>query len=106
MRRGEVRWYQFPKPDKRRPVLILTRDFIIPHLSEVSVAPITTTIRNIPTEVHLTRSDGMPRACAINLDHIQTIPKAKVGSLITTISDRKLREVRPALLFALGFHAD
>src|SRR2546421_8936845 len=103
MRRGEVRWYQFTRPDKRRPVLILTRDSVIPYLLEVTVAPITTTIRNIPSEVLLTRGDGMPRNCAINLDHIQTIPQAKIGSLITTLNQRKLREVRPALLFAVGF---
>lgn len=103
MRRAEVRWYQFPHPDKRRPVLVLTRDSIIPHLHEVTVAPITTRIRNIDTEVRLTRADGMPRECVVNLDHIQTIPQAKLGPLITTLNPRKMRQLRPALLFALGF---
>ena len=103
MTRGEVRWYTFARPDKRRPVLILTRDSVIPYLSEVTVAPVTTRVRNIPSEVVLGRSDGMPRDCAVNLDHLQTIPKSKMGPLITTLSDRKLRSVMPALQFALGF---
>ncbi len=61
MKRGEVRWYKFPRPDKRRPVLILTRDSALEFLGEVTVAPITTTVRDIPSEVPLTPADGMPR---------------------------------------------
>ena len=106
MRRGEVRWYRFPRPDKRRPVLILTRNAVIPYLSEVTVAPITTRIRNIPTEVRLTRGEGMRRECVVNLDHVQTVIKAKLGSVITTLSERKMHEVRPAILLALGFSPD
>ena len=106
MTRGEIRWYQFQRPDKRRPVLILTRDAVIAHLSEVTVAPITTTIRDIPSEVLLGRDDGMPRDCAVNLDHVQTIPRGKIGSLVATLSEHKMRQIRPALLFALGFDAD
>ena len=69
MKRGEVRWYQFTRPDKRRPdkrrpVLLLTRDSILDLLGEVTVAPITSTIRDIPSEVVLTREDGVPRECA------------------------------------------
>jgi len=54
MRRGEVRWHAFAKPDKRRPVVILTRDSALDFLGEVTIAPITSTIREIPTEVVLT----------------------------------------------------
>ena len=73
-------------------------------LGEVTVAPITTTIRDIPSEILLTRhADGMPQDCAINLDHLQTVSKAKLGALLTTLSGRKMMEVRTALLFALGF---
>ena len=61
MRRGEIRWYHFAHPDKRRPVLILTRDSILPVLGEVTVAPLTTTIRNIPSEVALSKGDGPSR---------------------------------------------
>jgi len=83
--------------------VVLTRDSAIEFLGEVTVAPITSTIRDIPTEVLLTKADGMPRDCAVNLDHIQTVSKSRVGSLITTISAKKMLEVRSALLFAMGF---
>jgi len=69
----------------------------------VTVAPITSTIRDIPTEVLLTKEDGMPRDCAVNLDHVQTVSKEKIGPLITTLSSTKMLELRFALLFALGF---
>jgi mRNA interferase MazF len=103
MRRGEVRWYRFSTPDKKRPVLILSRDSAIEFLGEVTVAPVTSTIREIPSEVRLTPADGMPRDCAVNLDHVQTVTRAKVGPLIATVSLGKMSEVRAALLFALGF---
>lgn len=101
MRRGEVRWYKFKKPDKKRPVLILTRNSIIEYLGEVTIAPTTTTIRKIPSEIYLSKHDGMPRECAVNCDHIQTISKGKLGTLITTLSTAKLEEVRKAIAFAL-----
>ena len=82
MSRGEVRWYTFAQPDKRRPVVILTRDAVLDYLGEVTVAPVTSTIRDIPSEVLLSRLDGMPRDCAINLDHIQTVSKGRIGTLI------------------------
>jgi mRNA interferase MazF len=103
MKRGEVHWYRFAKPDKNRPVVILTRDSALEFLGEVTVAPITSTIRDIPSEVLLTKEDGMPRDCAVNLDHIQTVSKGKIGPLITTMSSVKMSELRSALLFALGF---
>jgi mRNA interferase MazF len=67
MKRSEVRLYVFSRPDKKRPVLILTRDSALEFLGEVTIAPITTTIRDIPSEVMLTKVDGMPRDCAVNL---------------------------------------
>ncbi len=103
MKRGEVRWYRFAKPDKNRPVVVLTRDSALEFLGEVTVAPITSTIRDIPTEVLLKKEDGMPRDCAINLDHIQTVSRGKIGALITKLSSEKMSELRSALLFALGF---
>ncbi len=102
MQRAEVRWYKFRKPDKRRPVVILTRDSALEFLREVTVAPVTSTIRDIPSEVVLSEPDGMPKACAVNLDHIQTVAKANIGALITTLSARKMSELRAACLFALG----
>lgn len=104
MKRGEIRWYTFKEPDKRRPVMILIRSDIIPYLGEVTIAPITTTIRDIPSEVVLTVEEGMPRDCAINFDHIQTVQKGKLGTLITTLSAQKLAEVEQAVSFALGLN--
>jgi mRNA interferase MazF len=103
MKRGEVRWYKFKSPDKKRPVVILTRNSILEYLGEVTVAPVTSTIRDIPSEVLLSRQDGMLNDCAINCDHIQTVSKAKIGSLITTLSKEKLFQVRNAICFALNF---
>ena len=103
MRRGEVRWYRFGAPDKRRPIVILTRDAILEHLGEVTVAPITSTIRDIPSEVVLDHDDGMPRACAVNLDHVQTVAKGRLEGLVTTLKPSRLVEIRAALLFALGW---
>ena len=103
MKRGEVRWYRFSRPDKKRPVVILTRDSALEFLGEVTVAPITSTIRDIPSEVLLIKADGMLQDCAVNLDHIQTVSNGKIGSLITTLSPRKILELRSSLLFALGF---
>jgi mRNA interferase MazF len=84
-------------------VLILRRDSALEFLGEVTVAPITTTIRDIPSEVLLTKVDGIPRDCAVNFDHLQTVSKGKIGSLIATLSSSKMQQMRPCVLFALGF---
>ncbi|MEW6251549.1 MAG: type II toxin-antitoxin system PemK/MazF family toxin [Planctomycetota bacterium] len=105
LHRGEVRWYKFAAPDKARPVLILTRDSALRFLGEATVAPITTTIRAIPSEVALRPADGLPRACAVNLDHVQTIAIGKLGRRITALPAQRMAEVRAALLFALGLEA-
>ena len=102
MKRGEVRWYKFKHPDKKRPVVILTRNSILEYLGEVAIAPVTSTIRDIPSEVLLSRLDGMRNDCAINCDHIQTVSKSNVGSMITSLSKEKLSEVRNAINFALN----
>ena len=101
--RGEIRWYRFAQPDKKRPVLILTRNSALEFLGEVTIAPITTTIRGIPSEIVLTTADGMPRECAINLDHVQTVSRGKIGARMTSLALDRMAEVREALLFALGF---
>jgi len=106
MRRGEVRWYRFKKPDKRRPVVILTRDSALEFLAEVTVAPITSKIRDIPTQVVLTGEDGMKRDCAVSLDHIQTVSRSRLGPVIATLRPARMAELRYALLFALGFKWD
>lgn len=101
MLRGEVRWYRFAAPDKRRPVVILTRDSVIASLGEVTVAPVTKHIREIPSEVVLSLSDGMPRECAVNCDHVQTVPRGQLGATITRLSEEKMLGIAQALRFAL-----
>jgi mRNA interferase MazF len=103
MKWGEVRWYTFKEPDKRRPVLILTRNSAINFLNALTIAPITTTVRDIPSEVFLNREDGLFTDCAITLDNLQTVSKTNVGELITRLSSERMAEVKRALVFALGF---
>lgn len=102
MKRGEIRWYKFANPDKKRPVLILTRDSILDYLGEVTVVPVTSTVRDIPSEVVLTEDDGVQRECAANCDHLQTVSKRKIGALITTLPPEKLTGVSRAIRFALN----
>jgi len=102
MNRGDVYWYTFKAPDKRRPVLILTRTSAISYLNALTVAPITNTVRDIPSEVFLSREEGLLSDCAANLDTIQTVPKAQLDGLITTLSSLRMQEVNQALAFALG----
>jgi mRNA interferase MazF len=102
MRRGDVYWYTFKAPDKRRPVLILTRTSAISFLNALTVAPITTTVRNIPSEVFLSREEGLLTDCAANFDNIQTVSKTQLDGLITTLSSLRIQEVNQALAFALG----
>jgi mRNA interferase MazF len=103
LRRGEVRWYAFARPDKKRPVVILTRDSVLEYLGEATIAPITRTVRGIPSEVPLGTDDGMPEPCAVNLDHIQTVARGRLGALVTTLSTQRMAEIREAVLFALDF---
>ena len=103
MKRGEVRWYKFASPNKKRPVLVLHRSDVIEYLSEVTVAPLTTRVRNLPSEVFLSASEAKtPRDCVVNLDHIATVSKSKMGSLITTLDEARMHQVNRAIGFALS----
>ena len=101
MQQGEIRWYKFQAPDKKRPVLILTRDSILDYLGEMTVAPVTSTIRDIPSEVFLSTEDGVKKDCVVNLDHIQTVSKKKIGARLTSLSRNKMKSVDQAIRFAL-----
>ena len=101
MQHGEIRWYKFQAPEKKQPVLILTRDSILDYLGEVTVAPVTSTIRNIPSEVFLSQDEGMKNDCVVNLDHIQTVSKNKIGTRLTALSTNKMKSVSKAIRFAL-----
>lgn len=83
-------------------MLILTRDSAIAVLNSVTVAPIASTIRSIPTEVVLTAEDGLPDTCAANFDNIQTVPKANISAPITHVSAKKMQAASGAIGFALG----
>jgi mRNA interferase MazF len=102
MNQGEIRWYKFKEPNKQRPVLILTRSDLIPLLNAVSVAEISTTIRDNDSEVWLDESDGMPERRAANLANIQTVPKSKMGASIAQLSNERLGELRSAIEFVFN----
>jgi mRNA interferase MazF len=100
--RGDVRLYQFPAPDKNRPVLVLTRDSAIRYLAKVTVAPITSTIRGVPSEVVLNEEDGMKAPCAVNLHNTVTVFQEQLGKRVTQLSSLRMSEVCSALRFSLG----
>ena len=103
MIRGDVVWHKFKEPDKTRPVLILTRNEAIPELNALTVVPITTTIRDVLSQVILTEEDGMREVCALNLDLIQTVPRNKLGSQIIHLTEERTTEVFEAIKFAFGY---
>ncbi|MGH9605484.1 MAG: type II toxin-antitoxin system PemK/MazF family toxin [Terracidiphilus sp.] len=100
--RGEVRLYRFAPPDKERPVVVLTRDSAIAYLAWVTVAPITSTIRDVPSEVALNGDDGMKAPCAVNLNNTMTVPREKIGRCVARLTDARMNEVCAALRFSLG----
>ena len=95
--------FQFARPDKRRPVLLLTRSDLIPVLNSVTVAPLTRTIRGVSSEVVVGTDCGVKGPSAINLHHVVTIPKTGLRRFVGSVSPDVLESVREALLFALGF---
>ena len=103
MNRGEIWYYEFKKPDKSRPVLILTRQEMISHLNTVTVVPVTRTIRGVPSELLLSQEEGLKERCAANLHHLNTVPKNQLKKFIGTLHPTKMEELKEALLFALGF---
>ena len=101
--RGEIWMFSFPRPDKKRPVLILTRPDMMGRLHTVTVAPITSTIRGVPSEVMIGTESGLKQPSVINLHHVATIPRAGLRNFVGSVSEKTMRQVREALLFALGF---
>jgi len=100
--RGEIRLYQFSRPDKSRPVLVLTRDIAIGYLTRVTIAPITSTIRDVPSEVALGPEDGMKHPCAVNLHNVVTVSKDDLGRRVAQLAPERMHDVCRALGFALG----
>ena len=93
-----------PPPAGRRPAVLLSRDAAYRVRAAVTVAPITRTVRNIPVEVLLDQSDGMPARCVVNLDDITTVPKSLIKQRVTTLSPEKIQKIDEAIRFALDFN--
>ncbi len=102
MNRGEVWWAELPLPIGKRPVLLLSRNEAYPVRNAVTVAEITTTIREIPVEVLLGTNDGLPKKCVVNLDTIVTIKKDSLTKRITILNSEKIAQVNAAIKFALA----
>ncbi len=102
MRRGEVWWAEFPKPAVRRPVVLLSRDEAYAVRELITVAPVTTRVRDIPVEVKLGREEGLPKKCVANSDTITTIPKRCLVERIGLLSAKKCEELDASVKFALG----
>lgn len=102
LNRGDIHLCRFALPDKQRPVLILTRDSAIGHLSTVTVAPITSTIRSVPSEVILDVDDGVKSRCAVNLHNAVTVSQERLAKRVASLREERMHEVCLALGFALG----
>jgi len=101
IRRGDIRFYQFAPPDKKRPVLVLTRGSAIAYLSTVTVAPITSTIRGVPSEIVLDEEDGMRAPCPVNLHNAVTVSRDKLGRRVGQLGSSRMEEICAALRFSL-----
>ncbi len=102
MMRGEVRIVSCPGLDKKCPAVILTQDEFIPHVNAVTVAPITSSVRDVESQVLLSEDDGMKAPCAVNLQNVATIPKSLVGSWVTELGAERMRQICLAMNHALG----
>lgn len=91
--RGEIWLYTFKPPDKRRPVLILTRQKVIGLLSTVLVAPITSTIRGVPSEVLVGVDEGLKTQSVVNLDHVHTVERQSLSFYVGSLSQEKMAAV-------------
>jgi mRNA interferase MazF len=99
MKQGEIWWASLPAPSRRRPVVILTRSAAIASLSNITVAPLTRTIRGIQSEVRLTPEDGVPSDCVVSLENILTIPKSLLDKRITTLGPVRMTSILQAIRF-------
>ena len=102
LNRGEIWLYTFKAPDKRRPVLILTRQEVIPLLRTVMVAPITSAIRGAPSEVVVGIDEGLRNDSAVNLDHVQTVEKRLLRQFVGSLGPDKMSQVCRNLSIATG----
>jgi mRNA interferase MazF len=94
--------YRFAPPDKRRPVLVLSRQRALDHLHTAVVAPITSTIRGLPSEAPVGTADGLKVASVVNLDHIITVRQVDLKRYVGHLDEKRMRSVCEALDIALG----
>jgi mRNA interferase MazF len=102
--RGDIRLFTFAHPDKKRPVVVLTRENAIAYLTAVTVAPVTSSMRGVPSQVILTEQDGMKTCCAVNLHNLITVPQQSLGKRVGRLTPRRMKEICAALSFAVGCH--
>ena len=100
--RSEIWLYSFGVPDKRRPVLVLSRQRAISLLRTVLVAPITAAAHGAPSEVQVGTEEGLKHESVVNLDQVQTVDQAKLQHFVGTIGPKKMAAVCRALLIATG----
>lgn len=100
--RGEIWRYEFKRPDKLRPVLVLSRPEVIPLLATVMVAPVTSTIRGAPSEVIVGIEEGLKHDSAVNLDHLQTIDQRRLKHFVGSLDRQRMEQVGRALAIATG----
>jgi mRNA interferase MazF len=101
--RGEIRWFRFNAPDKKRPVLVLGRNDVLPSLSQIPVIPLSTQARGLAWEVPLAEADGLPSPCVLKVEWIRIVDRSQLGPLIAVLPDARWSDVRAALLDVLGF---
>lgn len=100
--RGDVCLYSFAAPNKKKPVVVVTRNSAIAFLSTVTVAPISSTIRGVPSEVRLGEEDGMKAPCAVNKHNAITVSQDRLGKRVAHLSSLRMNEICAALQFSLG----
>lgn len=103
MKQYEIWWADLPRPAGRRPVILLSRDGACEFLNKVVAAEITSTIRNIPIEVPLGPAEGLPKKCVVNCDSLRTVPRQNLVERISQLHPRRIREVKRAVGYALGW---
>ena len=102
IRKGDIRWFRFASPDKRRPVVVLGRGDVLPSLAQVPVVPVSTHIRNLPWEVVLTEEDGVPESCVVKVEWIRIVERRLLGNRIASFPEHRWSELRASLLYVLG----
>ncbi len=104
--RGEIRWFRFERPDKRRPVLVVGRSDLLPSWSLVPVIPLSTQIRGLAWEMRLGPDDGLPGECVLKPEWIRSVRREEIGPLLAQLPDGRWPDVAQTLLDALGLQSE